>query len=103
MASKENQRCIDQIKSIISHPIPDMAMAREFIIDYLNKLQQAIDRLEITEKALYNACSIINKQFDGCYHCENKKCTAEINKVDDCGIEKLEEYLLKESEKENGK
>lgn len=52
MASKENQRCIDQIKSIISHPIPDMAMAREFIIDYLNKLQQAIDRQETIEKEL---------------------------------------------------
>ena len=60
MASKENQRCIDQIKSIISHPIPDMAMAREFIIDYLNKLQQAIDELEIKDKALEKACDMVS-------------------------------------------
>lgn len=84
------------------------AMTKDDITDYEEKrmiecsdiIKKAIDRNEVLEKALYKACSIINKQFNGCYHCENKRCTAEINKVDDCGIEKLEEYLLKESEKE---
>lgn len=99
MASKENQCALNNLV-YFADPFDRDEFNR--VERWKNTLQLAIDRLEITEKALYKACSIINKQFDGCYHCENKRCTAEINKADDCGIEKLEEYLLKEIEKENG-
>lgn len=116
MASRETQEALNRVKSICNseyfYNMPSSSwqdycickneIEAEFMLDKdIDTLQQTIDRLKIAEKALYKACSIINKQFNGCYHCENKRCTAEINKVDDCGIEKLEEYLLKESEEED--
>lgn len=89
MASKENQRCIDQIKSIISHPIPDMVMAREYINDYLNKLQKAIDDLEIKNVALERACSMVSfyegmdyKYFVEKYVKEAKKDIKELKELE---------------------
>lgn len=58
------------------------------------------NKIAILEKALDKTCKTINEQFDGCMFCDMKKCNTKYENVIECGIKKLKEHILKESEKQ---
>lgn len=91
MASKENQMSLD----IIAKALPF-----ETYICYIHTLQQAIDDLELKDKALDKACEELANRGRNCVSCNFEDCSDfELDPI--CENKNFwKEYLLKESEKE---